>query len=216
MSTPHASTAASSTGRSDTDRSQEIAELLSRCALADRVAFKRLYDKTSSHLLGVILRITRNREIAEDLLQEVYVKVWHSAAAFDATLSQPLTWLGSIARHRAIDSLRRRQTQPLTVSTHAAGLDGEDDHDLLQGFASDDPGPLDLLERDGDVRALRGCLVKLSGEQKQAVALAFYQGHSYSEVAEHLSQPLGTVTSWVRRGLLSLKACLERAALQGS
>ena len=193
--------------------SVELAELLSRIALGDRRSFSRLYERTAAHLLGVVVRITRNQELSEDIVQEVFVNVWRAAKDFDARLSQPMTWLTSIARNRAIDSLRRRQTQPSTVSTHlASNADGEE-RDLLQDFASEDAGPEQLLEQAADARALRQCLQVLSGQQQQAVALAFYQGQSYSEVAEHLSQPLGTVKSWVRRGLISLKSCLERAAV---
>ena len=199
--------------RPDNARATEIAALLSRVALGERAAFTALYDSTASHLLGVILRITRNRELSQDILQEVYISVWRAASDFDARLSQPLTWLSSIARNRAIDGLRRRQTQPTLLSTHVASHDDSEDHDMLQDFISDDPGPLDLLQRSADARALRGCLQRLSGPQQQAMALAFYQGQAYSEVAEHLSQPLGTVKSWVRRGLAALKTCLEHAAV---
>lgn len=144
------------------------------------------------------------------MLQEVYVNVWRAAQSFDAALSQPLTWLTSIARNRAIDSLRRRQTEPRTVSTTTAGLGDDDEHDMLQDFASDDAGPLELLGRASYARAIQSCMGGLSGEQQQSLALAFYQGLSHAEVAEHLKQPLGSVKSWVRRGLLALKACLER------
>lgn len=198
------------------ERSREIGELLARVALRDREAFSRLYERTASHLLGVVLRITRHRERSEDILQEVYVNVWKAAGSFDSRLAQPLTWLTSIARNRAIDSLRRDQTQPLTVSAQVQGHDDNEDHDMLQDFIATDAGPLELLERAADARALRGCLGQLSGEQQQAMALAFYQGQSYSEVADHLRQPLGTVKSWVRRGLIALKGCLERAAVATS
>ena len=126
-----------------TDRSLELARLLSRVALGDRVSFSTLYQLTSAHLLGVILRINTDRAQAEDLLQEVYVKVWNAAGSFDAQRAQAMTWLTSIARHRAIDSLRRRQTEPqwVTVRPHA----GEDDDDMLDQMASQDDGPMDLL-----------------------------------------------------------------------
>ena len=202
--------------RPDNARATDLAALLSRVALGERAAFTALYDKTAAHLLGVILRITRNRELSEDILQEVYVSVWRAASDFDARLSQPQTWLNSIARNRAIDSLRRRQTQPTLLSTQVARPDDSEDHDMLQDFISDDPGPLEQLERSADARALRGCLQRLSGPQQQAMSLAFFQGQAYSEVAAHLSQPLGTVKSWVRRGLAALKTCLEHTAVAGA
>lgn len=188
----------------------DLSDLLSRTALGDRAAFARLYEGTSSALLGVILRIDRNRSTAEDVLQEVYVKVWRSASGFDQRLSQPMTWLSSIARNAAIDSLRRRQSQPQTVSSHVASEGGDDDRDLLAEVATDDPGPAQLAEQAAEAQAIKRCLSVLTREQSQAVALAFYQGLSHAEVADHLSQPLGTVKSWVRRGLMALKSCLER------
>lgn len=191
------------------DRSAEIAQLLSRVALGDRVAFSTLYRLTSAHLLGVVLRIHGNRAQAEDLLQEIYVKIWAAAGSFDAQRAQPMTWLTSIARHRAIDSLRRKQVEPAWVTTRASA-DDEDD-DMLDLLASDDDGPMDLLGQAVQARAVATCLGGLSGEQQQTLSLAFYQGLTHSEVAEHLRQPLGTVKSWVRRGLQALRACLERA-----
>ena len=193
-----------------TDRSHELAALLSRVGLGDRAAFATLYKQTAAHLMGVVVRINRDRAQAEDVLQEVYVNVWRAAGRFDAAMSQPMTWLTSVARNRAIDSLRRRQTAPQTVST-ALGTDDDPD-DMLQYQASDAPGPLELLARAGEAHALTACLGELSGEQQQSLALAFYQGLSHAEVAAHLRQPLGTVKSWLRRGLQALKACLERAA----
>ena len=193
-----------------TDRSHELAALLSRVGLGDRAAFATLYKQTAAHLMGVVVRINRDRAQAEDVLQEVYVNVWRAAGRFDAAMSQPMTWLTSVARNRAIDSLRRRQTEPQTVST-TLGTDDDPD-DMLQYQASDAPGPLELLARAGEAHALTVCLGELSGGQQQSLALAFYQGLSHAEVAAHLRQPLGTVKSWLRRGLQALKACLERAA----
>jgi RNA polymerase sigma-70 factor (ECF subfamily) len=197
------------------ERAQELADLLARTGLGDRAAFSTLYQRTSAHLLGVILRIQRQRDLAEELLQEVYVNVWRSAAGFDASRAQALTWLSSVARNRAIDSLRRRQTEPETVSTHRPGREDEEDHDMLQDFASDDPDPQTLFSHAVESRAVRVCLDTLSGDQKQCLALAFYQGLSHAEVAEQMTQPLGSVKSWVRRGLMALRTCLERAGLGG-
>ena len=193
-----------------TERSLELSRLLSRVALGDRVSFSTLYKLTSAHLLGVILRINTDRAQAEDLLQEVYVKVWNAAGSFDAQRAQAMTWLTSIARHRAIDSLRRRQTEPQWVTVKPRAGE-EDDDDMLDQMASQDDGPMDLLGQAVQAQAVRLCLKGLSGDQQQTLALAFYQGLSHAEVAEHLSQPLGSVKSWARRGLQALRSCLERA-----
>src|SRR5438105_3142902 len=192
------------------ERSKDLSQLLARAGLGDRAAFAALYDKTSSHLFAVVLRINRDRAQAEDILQEVYVNVWRAASGFDAAQSQPLTWLTSIARNRAIDSLRRAQTQPQLQTATTTGPD-EEDSDVYDATADDQPGPLDLLSRAADARALAQCLQDLTAPQRQSVALAFYDGLSHAEVAEKMGQPLGTVKSWVRRALLTLKSCLERA-----
>ena len=198
------------TPKSDwSERSLALSQLLARTGLGDRAAFASLYEQTSSHLLGVVLRIHRDRAQAEDILQEVYVNVWRAAKSFDAAQSQPLTWLTSIARNRAIDSLRRTNTQP-QLQTNFSNPD-EEDSDVYDTVASDAPGPLDLLSRASDARALSSCMEGLSPQQRQSVALAFFDGLSHAEVADSMRQPLGTVKSWVRRALLTLKGCLESA-----
>lgn len=192
--------------------STELAALLGNVALGDRAAFHTLYTLTSAHLLGVILRIQGNRAQAEDVLQEVYINVWRAAQSFNPALSQASTWLVSIARHRAIDSLRRRQSEIHTVSTSLAGPGEDADHDMLDHIADDRPNPAELLEQSAQARALRECLSGLSAQQQNSLALAYYQGLSHAEVASQLGEPLGTVKSWVRRGLQALKTCLERAS----
>ncbi len=192
------------------ERSRELSQLLARAGLGDRAAFAQLYQRTSGHLFAVVLRIQRDRGQAEDLLQEVYVSVWKAAASFDAARSQPLTWLTHIARNRAIDSLRRHATQPRTESLSAD--DDDERPDPHETLASDAPGPLDLLGQASDKRQLTHCMENLSPPQRQSVALAFFDGLSHAEVAAQLREPLGTVKSWVRRALQTLKGCLERAA----
>ena len=194
-----------------TERSRELAATLSRSALGDRAAFKRLYELSSGHLFAVILRIQRDRDLADDLLQEVYVSAWKAAGSFDAQRAQPLTWLTHIARNKAIDSLRRAQAQPQLESVHSE-QDDDDRPDADQRLVDESPGPAALLERASDARQLGHCMEGLSAQQRQSVALAFFDGLSHAEVAEQLCQPLGTVKSWVRRALMTLKGCLERAA----
>jgi RNA polymerase sigma factor (sigma-70 family) len=193
-----------------TERSRELSRLLARSGLGDRAAFARLYTLTSAHLFGVVLRINRDRAQAEDVLQEVYVNVWRAAQSFDAAQSQPLTWLTSIARNRAIDSLRRKQAEPQTQPAPLSG-EGDEDKDVYDDVADTRPGPLALLSQASDARALGRCCADRPCMQRQSVALAFYDGLSHAEVAEQMQQPLGTVKSWVRRALLALKACLDGA-----
>ncbi len=196
------------------DRSQALAAALARVALGDRGAFAQLYKLSSAQMFGVILRINSDRAQAEDVLQDCFVNIWRAAQSFDAARAQPMTWLTSIARNRAIDSLRRRKTEVATVSSHAAGDDEHEDRDLLAAVPSGDAGPLELLQQAADAQELTHCIGRLSAEQQQCVALAYYQGLSHAEVAQHLVQPLGTVKSWVRRALMALKDCLGRAGTQ--
>lgn len=202
-----------------TERSRELRELLARAGLGDRNAFALLYRHTSAHLFGVVLRIQNDRAAAEDVLQDVYVNVWKAAVSFDAAQSQPLTWLTSIARNRAIDSLRRAQARPATVSLTRD--EDEDSGDGGKGLSLQErlpdpaPSPTELLAQASDARQLSQCLQALSAGQRQSVALAFFDGLSHAEVAEHLQQPLGTVKSWVRRALMTLRSCLERAVQSG-
>ena len=188
----------------------DLSPLLARTALGDRAAFEALYRASSRHLFGTILRIQPDRSLAEDLLQDVYIKVWHHAGAFETGRAQPMAWLASIARHAAIDSLRRASARVQTISTTVAGDD--DAPDLLDRMPDPNPGPLALLQDAAEQRQVRHCVGELSAEQQQCVALAYYQGLSHSELAEHLAQPLGTVKGWLRRALQSLKACLGHAA----
>ncbi len=129
--------------------SVELSDLLARTGLGDRAAFAALYQRSSAHLFAVVLRINRDRAQAEDILQEVYLAVWRAASGFDAARSQPLTWLTSIARNRAIDSLRRAQTQP---RLHGRRRDDDEDDDVYEETADDAPGPLELLSRAVEAR----------------------------------------------------------------
>lgn len=177
--------------------SDPLVALLAACARRDRASFARLYELTSPKLFGVALRIVRQEHLAEEVLQECYIRIWDRAPDYREGVASPMTWLGSIVRNRCLDALRRRNPEVIDVQG-----------DLIDAVASDNPGPLDVLERDKDAAALARCLQELEGKQRQAILLAFYDGMSHSELAKHLREPLGTVKTWVRRGLLKLRSCL--------
>ena len=191
------------------DRSAQLAALLARVALADQRAFAELYRKTSAHLYAVAVRIVRDGAIAEEILQEAFVSVWHYAATYDAAKSQPLTWLTSIVRNRCLDQRRRREVD--TVSLAPAT---DDDAQTLD-VAAEGPTPVELLLSGAQARSVRDCVDALEAGPKQAIALAFFQGLSHAELAAHLREPLGTVKSWIRRGLERLRRCLDAAGVAG-
>jgi RNA polymerase sigma factor (sigma-70 family) len=185
------------------ERNARLMELLARTAMADQRAFAELYRMTSSHLYAVALRVLRDAGAAEEVLQESFVNVWHHAGSYVAAKSQPLTWLTSIVRNRCLDQLRRREVQTVTMDDEEEGL----------AIAAEDPTPLEMLLSGADARAVGACVDALEQGQKQAIALAFFQGLSHSELAHHLREPLGTVKSWIRRGLERLRACLDGAGV---
>jgi RNA polymerase sigma-70 factor (ECF subfamily) len=181
--------------------SDDLSTLLSRVALHDRAAFKRVYDLTSAHLFGVALRILNRREAAEDALQEAYVNVWNAAGSYSAAVSQPMTWLISIVRNKALDRLRGQQRR--SEESLATDEDGEE-----RDIVDERPDPLGLLTQAVDTLRIRECMGTLDATHRQCLALAYYHGMSHSEVAEHIGSPLGSVKAWVRRGLERLKKCL--------
>jgi RNA polymerase sigma factor (sigma-70 family) len=186
-------------------RSDKLAALLARTALGDQRAFAELYALASAHLYAVAIRIMRDGAIAEEMLQEAFVSVWHHAGTYDAAKSQPLTWLTSIVRNRCLDRLRRREVDTEALTPR------DDDEAPAWEPPSEGPTPVELLLAAADARALRGCLDGLEPGPRQAIALAFFRGLSHRELAAHLREPLGTVKSWVRRGLATLRRCLDAA-----
>jgi RNA polymerase sigma factor (sigma-70 family) len=185
----------------------DLGTLMFRVAMRDQAAFKTLYDATVRCLLAIVTRMLHDRAWAEDVLQEVYVSVWNAAPNYSAVKSQPMTWLMAIARNKAMDALRGSRTERQHVAQPASS-DGDEDTgppDVADGGA----GPLDRLVHAVESQHLRRCLQRLEPAQRQAIALAFYDGLTHVELALHMQQPLGTVKAWVRRGLERLKPCLE-------
>ncbi len=177
---------------------EPLAALLAACARGDQPALKRLYDLTASKLFGVALRIVRREDWAEEVLQECYVRIWSRAGDYREDLAAPMTWMTSIVRNRCLDWLRRPNPEVI-----------DPEGDLIEAAESPNPGPLAALEAAKDAAALARCLKSLEARQRQAILLAFYDGLTHSELAAHLREPLGTVKTWVRRGLARLKGCLE-------
>jgi len=183
---------------------EALAALLARCGVGDQRALADLYRLTSTKLFGVALRILRREDWAEDVLQESFVNIWNHAAEYAAGKSQPMTWMTSVVRNRSLDWLRRPRLE-----------DTSEDYDLmLENLRDDAAGPLEQLTESASARALAGCLHQLDSQQRQSIALAFQHGLSHSELAAHLKQPLGTIKTWIRRGLERLKSCLAGAGLQ--
>lgn len=186
------------------DLNARLAVLLAGIAVGDQTAFGEFYSVTSPHLYGVALRILRDPSAAEEILQEAYVNVWHHAGAHEVAKSQPLTWLTSIVRNRCLDQLRRRELD-------AAGMTSDDDDTPVYLPPSEAMTPAEMLLAAADAQSVRRCVEELDAGTRQAIALAFYRGLTHVELAAQLRQPLGTVKSWVRRGLEKLKICLDHA-----
>ena len=185
-----------------TSASEHLAEQLKRTAAGDRAAFRRVYDLSSAHLLGLSMRMLGRRQVAEDVLQDAFVSIWKNAASFDPKLAQPMTWLITIVRNRALDILRSEGRRM------ESSLEADGDDEASQDVPDTAAGPLQLLTQATNSMRIRGCMEALDARHRQSLALAYYQGLSHSEIAAHMASPLGSVKSWVRKGLLQLKECL--------
>jgi RNA polymerase sigma-70 factor (ECF subfamily) len=172
-----------------------LGQFLAETARGDRRAFQSLYQATSAKLFGIILRICRDRQISEDVLQETFLKIWRRAESYDRALGEPLTWLSVIARRTAIDAIRRAGPRPV------AATDEFDPLDLIADPASEGPDGAELA-------ALRKCLGTLEEEQRRCVLLAYYEGFSREELGEKFGRPVGTIKTWLFRGLALLRDCL--------
>lgn len=183
----------------------DLPTLLSRVALRDRVAFERLYRATCAHLLSVAFRILNNRDRAEEVLQDAFMNVWHSASSYNPVVATPMTWLINIVRHKAIDALRSGKAE------RGATVVLDEDALAVAGDAAQEPH---RLLADSLARArIDACMSALTASQRQALALAYYRGMVHTEIAVALNAPLGTAKAWVRRGLDKLKECLQSAGV---
>ena len=174
----------------------ELVWLIAAVAKGDEAAFERLYAATRAKLFGVVLRILRRQELAEEVIQETYVKIWNSAGQFNPGLSSPITWMASIARNRAIDVVRKRtevsiEEEPTALEVAAEGHD-----------------PLARREMTEELKRLLECVGRLEPDRQRLVLLANYNSWSRAPMAEKFAAPVNTVKTWLRRSMLDIRECL--------
>lgn len=174
---------------------QQLRTLLDRCAAADSSALESLYELASPLLFAALTRILRRRALAEEALQDVFVSIWQRASQFQASRGRPMAWMMSIARYRAIDLLRHERSAPVLVPDLPDRADGDDKEESGSWMPASG-----LLER---------CLGLLNDQQRSCLELAYVGGNSHEEISRLTGTALGTVKSWIRRGLQSLRKCLE-------
>jgi len=173
----------------------DTAALLRRCAAKDRAAFRGLYDRWGGRMHGIALRITRQSSLAADATHDAFIQVWQQAHRFDPDRGSPEAFLVSLVRYRALDIVRR----------HGREVPGYEP----PAQVDESPDSLSRLIKSSEGVALRRCLDQLDPDRRRLVLMAFVEGLSHGELAERLRMPLGTVKSWIRRSLLSLRECLE-------
>jgi RNA polymerase sigma-70 factor (ECF subfamily) len=176
---------------------QEIDQLLNATARGDKTAFRDLYHAIAPQLFAVALRILKRRDWAEDVLQESFTTIWQRAGDFRPELGSSRAWMTVILRNRALDRLRR--VRPVAEITA----------EMLEQIPDDAASPLEATMRGSEARRLHGCLDRLDATQRRAILAAYFDGFTHEELAQRLAAPIGTVKSWIRRGLMRLKGCLE-------
>lgn len=175
-----------------------LQRLLTLTAKGDRNAFSTLYQQSADRLFGLCLRMLRDHDDAEEVLQESFSTIWHRAGSFDAALASPMTWMTTITRNKVIDRIRQKPRAALQAD--ASALDAIEDAG---------PGPALSAELSEDHQRLSHCLDELEPDHQRVVREAFFRGLTYNQLAQQRQVPLGTMKSWIRRSLLQLRACLE-------
>lgn len=184
------------------DQDDQLYHLLAAVALQDKKAFRRLYEATSAKLFGFALRVLHKDELAEEAVQDAFVSIWHGASGYQMHLSSPLTWMVTIVRNKALD-IRRRMRAGAVDGTLADAGDAD-------GVADPAAGPQEQAELSRDARALAHCMDTLASRQRQAIGMAYLHDLSHSDVAARLDLPIGTIKTWIRRGLDRLRECLAQ------
>lgn len=178
--------------------SEELFRLIALSGQGDRVAFQALYDATSAKLFGLSLRILHRRDLAEEALQDAFINIWHHAQNYRPEKAAVMTWMTTIVRNKCFDLLRAMPRESQLQEDES-----------LDDWSSDDLGPLEKATEQSETKALLNCMGNLAPLQRQAIALSYFHGMPHEQLAEHLVQPLGTVKTWIRRGLQALKSCLQ-------
>jgi len=176
----------------------ELRSLLHAASVGDQMAVKSLYDRCSVPLYNILLRMLKIEALAQDALQDVFVKIWQRADQYDHTLAEPMTWMSRIARNQAIDLLRSQQVR---IDLDLAGGD-----DVLEKLADEGSNEWKMAE---NAASLLHCLEKLEAKPRLCVVRAFCEGYSQEELCTQTDAPLGTVKSWIRRSLIALRKCLD-------
>ena len=177
---------------------QRLQTLVQECAQGREAALAELYRLCAPHLFALAIRMLRRSDWAEEVLQECFISIWRNAGRFSAEKSQAMTWMTRIVRNRCIDLLRRPDRER-----------PDPDGAIQAAWADDAPGPLERLRSSQENRRLADCMEQLESRQRTAIALSFFDDLSHHEIARQLGTPLGTVKSWVRRGMERLKRCLS-------
>lgn len=185
------------TGERAGAQADDLARLLARIAARDTAAFAALYKETSSKLYGVVARILKRSDVAADVLQEAYVRVWEKAGDFDSTRGSALAWMATIARNRALDEVRR--VRPVSLEDQPEGFEP----------AAEEIDPLGGRERSEALASLMNCLQGLDEEKRAIVLLAYYRGLSREALAQRFGRPVPTIKTWLHRSLAQLRDCLE-------
>ena len=174
-----------------------LLQLLAEVARGNKSAFARLYGMTHAKLLGVALRILRDRALAEDVLQESYLKVWRHAASYDAAIASPMTWMATIVRHGAIDALRKRQIEAFAS-----------DDEMMSALPSNDPDPVDEMHLARPRPKALAAFARLPEDKRRLIMLAYLRDRSRQDLSIRLGIPANTVKTHLRRALLELRATM--------
>ena len=176
----------------------ELTRLLGNVAQQDREALAALYERVSGRMFGLCRTLAGQQELAEEALQDTFIRIWHHAGEYHSGRGSPLSWMMTIARYRTLDLMRARKVRRGP---------GDDALDMVEDGRK---GPFESSLKREQSQVLDGCLEELSQSQRDTIELSYFRGYTHDDLATFLNTPVGTVKSWIRRGLLALKRCLEQ------